>query len=231
EMLERANQAYGNNRHAQLLGDAEAAILKFIHVTVPRALGLGENDKARAGIDGSLRHAPHAFQIRGAPHIRHRHISEALHQPAVSGNLEVRFQFPAAHELWNGAVEHERIKQIDVVREKEAGAVRIETLGTANLDFCSREKGDAPAQATLKPVVSARVEKNVQKDEHRYDNEKVQGTDHPEKYAAEGEPRFFHRNTSTAEGRISSERHSSVATSPSIMMSSGVETLNSTWRT
>src|SRR5215467_8483144 len=106
-------------------------------MTVARTLGFGENDEACAGINGGLSQAPHALQIRGAPHIGHRHVAETLHQPAVSGNLEMRLQFPPAHKLRNGAVQNEGVKQIDVVHEKETRPVGIETWCAADLDFCS----------------------------------------------------------------------------------------------
>ena len=90
-MLERAHQADRHDRNAKLLRDPEAAFLEFVYMTIARASGFGENNEACAGIDGFLRQAPHAFQIRRAPHIRHGNVPETFHQPTVRGNFEVRF--------------------------------------------------------------------------------------------------------------------------------------------
>ena len=114
-MLKRADDADGNNGHAELLRDAKSAILEFINVADARALGLREDDQTCSRINGCLCQAPHAFQIRGAPHIGNGNVAKALHEPAVRGNLEVRFQFPATDKLRNGAVQHEGVKEIDMI--------------------------------------------------------------------------------------------------------------------
>ena len=54
-MLEGADEAYGNDGDAELLGQAEAAVLEFVDVAVAGALGLGKNDQAGAAIDCGLR--------------------------------------------------------------------------------------------------------------------------------------------------------------------------------
>src|SRR5258705_65046 len=125
-MLERADQAYGDDRDSELLGEAEAAVLEFVDVTVAGAPGFGKNDEAGAAINGVLGEAPHAFEVRGAAHIWHGNIAETLHEPTVGGDLEMRLEFPAAHELRNGAIKDERIKEVDVIDHEEAGAMRIE---------------------------------------------------------------------------------------------------------
>src|SRR5882762_1386559 len=125
-MLERADQAYGDDRDSELLGEAEAAILEFVDVTVAGTLGFRKNDEACAAIDGVLREAPHSLDIGRAADVGHRNIAETLHEPAIGGNLEMRFKFPAAHELRNGAIENEGVKEIDVIDHEEAGAMRIE---------------------------------------------------------------------------------------------------------
>src|SRR5712675_1171112 len=120
-MLERTDQAYGDDGDAELLGETEAAILEFVDVTVAGALGFRKNDEAGAAIDGVLREAPHSLDIGRAADVGHRNIAETLHEPAVGGNLEMRLEFPAAYELRNGAIENEGIKEIDVIDHEEAG--------------------------------------------------------------------------------------------------------------
>src|SRR5713226_9105523 len=81
-MLERPHQTHRYDRNPKLLCDAEATVLKFIQSPVARALGFRKNNQAGAPIDGVLRQPPHTLQIRRPPHIRHRHVAKALHQPA-----------------------------------------------------------------------------------------------------------------------------------------------------
>src|SRR6266480_4587055 len=76
-----------------------------------------------------------------------------------------------------------------------------------------------------------KCDSSSQQNKHGHRQKEVQTAGNPKKDAAQNEPGRFHRNTSSAEGIISSDRHSSLATSPSIMMSTGSATLNSTWRT
>src|SRR6267154_3578972 len=118
-MLERADQAYGDDGDAEVLGETEAAVLEFVDVTVAGALGFRKNDEACSAIDGVLREAPHSLDIGRAADVGHRNIAETLHEPAVGGNFEMRFEFPAAHELRNGAIQNEGVKEIDVVNHEE----------------------------------------------------------------------------------------------------------------
>src|SRR5436309_61507 len=230
-MLKRAYDTHWHDRNAELLRHAETAVLELIHAPVARPFGLRKNNQAGAPTDGILREPPHAFQIRRAPHIRDRHIAEALHQPAVRRNFEVRFQFPSADELRDGAVQHERVEKIDVVGHEEAGPLRIETGGPHYFHSRARQKSDAAAERALQPIVFARIQKNSQDYQHRRNNEKMQDAEKPKYGAADRQPKFFHMKTSTAAGRMSSARHSTLTTSPSIMTSMGAASLNSTWRT
>src|SRR5438445_7660860 len=122
-MLERANQAYRNDRDAELLGQTEAAVLEFVDVAVARTLGLGKNDEAGAAIYSFLGEPPHAFQVGGLAHVGDGDVAETLHEPAVGRNFEVRLEFPSAHDLWNRAVEDEGIEDVDVINHEEAGAI------------------------------------------------------------------------------------------------------------
>src|ERR1043166_9728638 len=82
-MLEGADQAYGDDGDAELLGEAEAAVLEFIDVTVAGALGFGKDDQARAAADCFLSEAPHAFDVGGTAHVGDGDVAETLHEPAI----------------------------------------------------------------------------------------------------------------------------------------------------
>ncbi len=142
---------------AELLGQAEAAVLEFVDVAVAGTLGFGKNDEAGAAIDGVLREAPQAFDIGGATDVWDGDVAETLHEPAVGGNFEMRLEFPAAHDLWNRAVEDKGIEDVDVIDHEEAGAVGIEAGRAANSHTGSGEKRDTPAEGALQPVVLAHV--------------------------------------------------------------------------
>ena len=43
-MLEGTDQAYRDDRDSELLGEAEAAVLEFVDVTIAGALGFGKDD-------------------------------------------------------------------------------------------------------------------------------------------------------------------------------------------
>ena len=191
-MLKGTNQAHRHDGDAELLRDAEAAVLELIYVPIARPLGFGKNDQAGAAIDGVLREPPHALQICRPPHIRHRDVAEALHQPAVRGNLEVGFQLPPADKLRDRAVEHEGIEKIDVVRHEERSPLGIETGGAADLDLRAGKKRDAAAETALQPIMLARIQEDSEKDERWHNEEEMQAADGPKNRAAEHEPCPFH---------------------------------------
>src|SRR6266852_1318463 len=230
-VLKGAHQTDGYDGNSKLLRHAEPAILELIHSPVARPLGFRKNNQAGAPVEGILREAPHSLHVRRPPHIRNGHIAEALHQPAVRGNLEVGFQLPAAHKVRNGAIKQKGIKEIDVIDEEKACPAGVEAGGTDCFHSRPRQKSDTSAEAALEPIVFAGIDKNPQKHQHRRNHEKMQPAEDPKNGAADRKPGLLHRKTSTAAGTTSSERHSSVATSPSIMMSTGAAALNSTWRT
>lgn len=191
-MVDGTNQADRDNRNAQLLRHAETTVLELINVAIATALRFRKNDQAGAAVDGVLREPPHALEIGRTAHIRDRNISEALHEPAIGGDFEVGFQFPATDVLRDGAIQHERIKEIDVIHHEEAGAVRIET-GRANyLQARSREKNNAAAEAALKPVVPVGVQEDSEEDESWCDQEEVQAAQNPEKRAAKDKQAALH---------------------------------------
>ena len=79
------------------------------------ALGFGKDNQAGAAIDGVLCEAPHALQVRGAAQIRDGNIAEALHQPAICRDFEVRFQLPSANHLGHSTIQNKWVKQVDVI--------------------------------------------------------------------------------------------------------------------
>src|ERR1700737_442068 len=182
-------------------------------------------------MDCVLGEAPHSLEIGGAAHVGDGDVAETLHEPAVGGDFEMGLEFPTADELRNGAVENERIEEVNVVDHEEACAVGIEAGGAANLNAGTGEKSDTAAEGALKPVVLAHVQKNVEKNENGHGNEKMQEAESPEYGAAHRQEGALHMCTSKAPGITSSERHLRVAISPSIMTSMGSGKLNSTWRT
>src|SRR5882724_1975099 len=121
-MLKRADEADRNERNVELLRQPKRTRFEFADSTVARALAFRENDEAHATVYSAFCKTPHALQIRRATHIGNWNISKALHQQAVYRNFEMRFQFPAAGELRNRTIKHERVKQVHVVRNEDAGA-------------------------------------------------------------------------------------------------------------
>src|ERR1700680_1831071 len=120
-MLIGTHQTYRNDGDAQLLRYAESAVLEFADVTITRTLSFWKNNQAGAAVNSVLRQPPHAFQIRRASHVGHRHIAESFHQPSIRGNFEMRFQFPTAHELRDRSIQEKRIENVDVIHHEKTG--------------------------------------------------------------------------------------------------------------
>src|SRR4029077_4409250 len=107
-------------------------------------------------------------------------------------NFEMRFQLPSADELRNGAVQHEGIEHIDVIRHEKRRPAGIETRRTADLQGGARKKDDAAAEGALQPIVFVHIQKNSEKDEKRCNNEKMQAAEDPKNRAAQDQPDLFH---------------------------------------
>src|SRR5881398_92130 len=86
----------------------------------------------------------------------------------------------------------------------------------------------APAETALQPIMLARIQKDAEKDQQWHNKKEMQTAEDPQDRAAYHQPGPFHIQMFTAAGRMSSARHSSVSTSPSIMISTGAVPLNST---
>src|SRR5580704_6733335 len=191
-MVEGADEADGDDGDAELLGEAEAAFFEVVEVAIAGALRFGKDNEADAAVDGFLGEAPEAFQILGTAHAGHGNVAEALHQPAVNRDAEMRFQFPAADKLRNGAIKDEGIEEIDVVDHEERRAGAVEAGGFLDDYFCAGEKSDAAAEATLEIVVLARVENDGEADEYGDNDQEVKPAHAPEKCAAQDLPETLH---------------------------------------
>src|ERR1700675_186326 len=163
-MLEGADEADRDDGNAKLLGEAEAAFFEAVEVAVAGALGFGEDDEADAAVDGFLREPPETLQIPGTADTGHGHVAETLHQPAINRDAEMGFEFPAADELRNRAIEDEGIEQVDVIHHEERGPGAVEAGRFLDDYFCAGEKGDAAAEAALEVVVLARIENDGEAD-------------------------------------------------------------------
>src|SRR5260370_10523405 len=178
-MVKGADQAGRNDRNSQLLCQAKSALFEVVHVSVARALALGKNDQAGAAVDRLLSHAPQALQVSGISDVWHRYISKALHEPAVNGNAEMRFQLPAANQLRNGAVQHEGIKQIDVVDHENTGALRVKSRRPVHHYFRAGKIRDPAAKSALQPVVLSRIEHDGKANQDGHESQEVQPANEP----------------------------------------------------
>jgi len=220
-MVEGANNAEGSDGDSEMERQPEGAILEWGDMAVARAAAFGEDDEARAAVNGLPRAAPHALEFGRAADIRNGNVSEMLHQPAVRGDFEVRFQLPTAHELRDGAVEDEWVEQVDVVGNEKARALRVKAGGAPDTNFSAGEEHNPAAKGALEIIVLAMVEEEGQGNQNRDHDEEMEDADRPEPCAAEREPELLHTKTSSAAGRISRVRRCSVYTSPSTMASTG----------
>src|SRR5260370_27598919 len=220
-MVEGADNADGNEGDAEMARQSEGAILEWGDMPVARAAAFGKNDEDRAAVNGFAREAPHALEFGRAADIRNGNGSEMLHQPAVRGDFEVRFQLPTAHELRDGAIEDEWVEQVDVVGNEKAGALRVKAGGAPDANFAPGEEHNPAAKGALQIIVLAMVEEEGQSNQNGDHDKEMEDADRPEPGAAEREPEFLHTKTSSAAGRISRGRRCSMYTSPSTIASTG----------
>src|SRR5262249_27284997 len=106
----------------EIAHDAKDSRLKREHMAVASPLSLRKNNQTGAAVERLARPLNQPPQTPRGLLVRDGDIFEALHQSAVNRNLEVGLEFPAAEELRNCGIEHERIKQVDVIRDEDAGA-------------------------------------------------------------------------------------------------------------
>src|SRR5258705_7846229 len=104
----------------------------------------------------------------------------------------MRFEFPAANELRDGAIECEGVEKIYVIGNEETGFLRVKTGSAYYFNFCTGEEDDAAAESALQPIVLFGIEKNRQYNQNRNGNCEVQKADCPKKRAAQDEPCALH---------------------------------------
>src|SRR5579875_156309 len=228
EKFVRPDDAHRHDGHARLLRDRENSFFERLHVARPRARSLGKGDQADSVIERgarAFRHDPQALAIRD---VRNRNIAETSHQPAVHGNPEVRLQLESAHELRNRGIDDEGIEDVHVIADKNAGARGVEAGRAPDFEANSGEPQDIAREYTLRPVVLPRIDHRAHRQDERARHYKVRPADNPESSRANNKPGVvqtrFHApqtTTSSAPGRISSERHCSFRISPSIITFTG----------
>src|ERR1041384_3268451 len=187
-MLERTDDTDRHDGHFKLLGNAEYAVLEFVHAAIASALPFRKDYQASAAVDGIPRQTPHSFQVCGTADIGHRNIPEALHQPAVNGNFKMRFQLPSADELRDCAVKRKGIEKIDVIGNKKTGFRRIRTGRAHDTNFCARKKNNPAAKGALQPIVLLGIENNRQSDQDGHGYGEMKQANEPEQCAAETVP-------------------------------------------
>ena len=133
----------------------------------------------------------------------------------------MRFEFEAAKELWNGRVNHERIKNVDVITNKDARPLGIKAQRAMDFKSHSDETQNIAEENALRQVILSRIYENREKKKECADQCKMNPADGPQKKRAKGEVDLSHTIASNAPGRISMERHSRLRISPSIITLTG----------
>ncbi len=155
EELVGADHAYGHDGNSESLRDAEDTFFEGLDVAVAGARAFGESDQADAGIERGFGALRHDFQAFAAGRVGHGNISEAAHHPAVDRNFEMRFEFEAAQELRDGGVDHERVEEIYVIADEDAGAGGVESRGAADFEARAGEAQNIAEEYALRPIVLA----------------------------------------------------------------------------
>src|SRR5271154_3545101 len=205
EELVGADHADRDDGNSESLRQVEDAFFEGLDMAVASARAFGEGEEADAGIEGGFGALRHDFQAFAAGRVWDGNISEAAHHPAVHGNFEMRFEFEAAQELRDGGVGHERVKEIHVIADEDAGAGGVEAWSAAHFEAGSGEAQDIAEENALGPVVFSWINYGAERDENCADYGEMNAADGPEDCGADGEVGLFHTITSSAAGRISSD--------------------------
>ena len=195
--------------------------LKGLHVAVAGARAFGESDQADARIERGFGALRHDFQAFAAGRVRHGNISEAAHHPAVDRHFEVRFQFEAAQELRDGRVDHERVENIYVVADENAGASSVESRGATHFEARACETENIAEKCALRPIVLAWIDDSAEQNEncaHHREMNPLTAHRMAERTLQIG---LLHTITSSAAGRISRDWHSRRMLSPSTITFTG----------
>src|SRR5262249_5095508 len=162
--LECADDAHRRDRISELDRHSAEAGIEWANATIAGARAFGEDDQADAIIQSLAGELHHLFVLRQIAFGRHRDVAEPSHHPAVSRDLEMRFVFKAAHELWDRRVDDERVPYINVVADEEAGTLSVEAWGIPRLEIDSRDAQHIAKEPSLRPVVLARVDERAEQD-------------------------------------------------------------------
>ncbi len=143
------------------------------------ARAFGESDQADAGIERGFGALRHDFQAFAAGRIGDGNISEAAHHPAVDRDFEVRFEFEAAQELRNGGIDDERVEEIYVIADEDAGASGVETRSAADFEARAGEAQNVAEEDALGPIVSSGIDDCPDCDENSADYSEMNPTERP----------------------------------------------------
>src|SRR5262249_24814338 len=215
---------------ARLPRHAENAVFERSHMAVARAPAFGKDHQTNTPVERGSRESPHSLQVGQPTVVRHRHIAEALHHPAVHGNLEMRFQLQPTHELRNRRVKDKGIEQIHVIDNEEAGPSGVEPCRPTNLKPNSRQPQDVAGEHALRAVVFSRIDENCQQHQDAAHDEEEDAAGGPAQHGSHHQVEFLHTRMSSADGKTSSVWHSRLNTSPSTITSTGPCRSNSTRR-
>src|SRR5579875_249920 len=202
-------------------------------MAVARAGALGESNQAYAGTERLLCFARHLLHAgaRAIFFIRHGHVAEAAHHPAIGGNFEMRGKLESAHELRNRRVDHEGIEDIHVIAHEKTRALRIESRRASHLEFHARQTQNVAKKNALRPVVFPRIKNRAKPDQQRAYDEKMCAAEGPQRRGTHLAVELPHTITSSAPGKISSRSHFNRRLSPSMVTFTAASRENSTSRT
>src|SRR6202040_3772116 len=108
-----------------------------------------------------------------------------------------------------------------MVADENARFAGIEARCADNFKFGAGQAKNIAEENALRPVVLARIDEDAKKNQKRADDRKVNSADRPQKRRSNRKIRISHTIASSADGRISSERHSKHIISPSIITFTG----------
>jgi len=75
----------------------------------------------------------------------------------------MRFEFEAAKELWNGRINHERVKNVDVITNKDTCPLGIKARRAMDFKSHSAETQNIAEENALRQVILSRIYKNREK--------------------------------------------------------------------
>ena len=163
--LIRAADAHRNDGRSNLMCHDESTLLKWTHMTVHGARTLRKNDHADPILDMASNPFECFLELGGPASATHGDIAKPLHHPTIGRNLKMRIQFQPAYKLRNCGINDKCIKQIDVVTDENAGALRIESRAVLHLKSDAGQAQNVAKEPSLRPVVPARIDEDSKDDQ------------------------------------------------------------------